>query len=134
MCKFQHFPWGEKKVINICNVKPYLPLHCLCMYAKSLQSCSTLCDPIGCSLPGSSVHGILQARVLGGLPGFSPGNLPNPGIEPPSLMSPTLADVFFTTSATWVTLLMRKELWRNTLETRYERYLFLSDSQLQSLL
>ena len=28
------------------------------------QSCPTLCDPMGCSLPGSSVHGILQARIL----------------------------------------------------------------------
>ena len=28
------------------------------------QSCLTLSDPLGCSLPGSSVHGILQARVL----------------------------------------------------------------------
>ena len=32
--------------------------------AKSLQLCPTLCDPIDCSLPGSSVHGIFQARVL----------------------------------------------------------------------
>ena len=32
--------------------------------AKSLQSCPILCDPIGGSPPGSSVHGILQARVL----------------------------------------------------------------------
>ena len=32
--------------------------------AKLLQSCLTLCDPKGCSPPGSSVHGILQARVL----------------------------------------------------------------------
>ena len=31
---------------------------------KSLQSCSTLCDPMDCSPPGSSVHGILQARIL----------------------------------------------------------------------
>ena len=28
------------------------------------QSCPTLCDPMGCSLPGSSIHGIFQARVL----------------------------------------------------------------------
>ena len=28
------------------------------------QSCLTLCDPVDCSLPGSSVHGILQARIL----------------------------------------------------------------------
>ena len=35
------------------------------MYAaKSLQSCPTLCDPMDCSHPGSSVHGIFQARVL----------------------------------------------------------------------
>ena len=32
--------------------------------AKSLQSCPTLSDPMDCSLPGFSVHGILQARVL----------------------------------------------------------------------
>ena len=32
--------------------------------AKSLQSCLTLCDPMDYSLPGSSVHGILQARIL----------------------------------------------------------------------
>ena len=32
--------------------------------AKSLQSCPSLCDPIDGSPPGSSVHGIFQARVL----------------------------------------------------------------------
>ena len=32
--------------------------------AKSLQSCLTLSDPMDCSLPGSSIHGIFQARVL----------------------------------------------------------------------
>ena len=35
-----------------------------CLPAKSLQSCLTLCDPMDCSLPGSSVHGILQAIIL----------------------------------------------------------------------
>ena len=39
-----------------------------CVYAKSLQSCATLCHPIDCSPPGSSVHGILQARILEWLP------------------------------------------------------------------
>ena len=33
-------------------------------YARSLQSCPTLCDPMDCSPPGSSVHGVLQARTL----------------------------------------------------------------------
>jgi len=32
--------------------------------AKSLQWCPTLCDPIDCSLPGFSIHGIPQARTL----------------------------------------------------------------------
>ena len=32
--------------------------------AQSLQSCPTPCDPMNCSLPGSSVHGILQAGIL----------------------------------------------------------------------
>ena len=36
----------------------------LCVHAKSLQSCLTLCGPMDCSLPGSSVCGILQARIL----------------------------------------------------------------------
>ena len=36
----------------------------LLCYAKSLQSCPTLCDPIDSSLPGSPVPGILQARTL----------------------------------------------------------------------
>ena len=58
------------------------------MHAKSLQSCPTLCDPMDCSPPGSSVPAILQARILEWLPRPPPGNLPTPGIE---LMSPALA-------------------------------------------
>ena len=34
------------------------------MKVKAVQSCLTLCDPMDCNLPGSSVHGILQARIL----------------------------------------------------------------------
>ena len=39
-------------------------LACVCMRAKSLQSCLTLCNPMDCSPPGFSVHGISQARIL----------------------------------------------------------------------
>ena len=35
-----------------------------CLHAKLLHQCPTLCDPMDCSPPGSSVHGTLQARVL----------------------------------------------------------------------
>jgi len=109
-----------------------------CMKVKNesevAQSCLTLSDPMDCSLPGSSVHGIFQARVLesgaiafssmyakspqycltlfvtpwtiacqaplsigfprqeywSGLPCPPPRNLPDPGMEPVSLMSPAL--------------------------------------------
>ena len=48
------------------------------------QSRLTLCDPTDCSPPGSSVHGILQAKILSGLPFPPPGDLSHPGIEPGS--------------------------------------------------
>ena len=41
-----------------------LQYHAAAAAAKSLQSCPTLCDPMDCSPPGSSTHGIPQARVL----------------------------------------------------------------------
>ena len=49
------------------------------------QLCWDLCDPKDCSLPGSSVHGFLQAKLLSGLPFSSLGDLPNPGIKLRSL-------------------------------------------------
>ena len=64
---------------------------CCCWVA---QSCLTLWDPTDCSLPGSSVHGILQAGILEWVAtSFSRGSCP-PGIEP---ASPALAGGFFTT-------------------------------------
>jgi len=36
----------------------------VCIRAKLLQSCMSLCNPMDCSPPGSSVHGTLQARIL----------------------------------------------------------------------
>ena len=48
------------------------------------QSCLTLCDPMDGSLPDFYVHGIFQARYWSGLPFPSPGDLPDPGVEPGS--------------------------------------------------
>ena len=49
------------------------------------QSRPTLCDPLDCSPPGSSVHGILPLQEYwSGLPFLSPGDLHNTGIEPGS--------------------------------------------------
>ncbi|KAI4548550.1 hypothetical protein MG293_000880 [Ovis ammon polii] len=58
---------------------------------QSLESGLTLCDPVDCSLPGSSVHGILQARILEWVAIPSTRDLPDSGIEPASLMSAALA-------------------------------------------
>ena len=54
------------------------------------QSCPTLCNSIDCHLPGSSVHGTLQARILEWVAIFSSGDLPDPGTELMSPASPTL--------------------------------------------
>ena len=61
---------------------------------------SDSCDPMDCSPPGSSVHGIFQARILGGLPCAPPGHLPNPGIEPISYVS-CIGRQILNTSTTW---------------------------------
>ena len=54
---------------------------CVCVYMLVIQSCLTLCNPIDCSLPGSSVHEILQARILEWVAIPFPGDLPDPRIE-----------------------------------------------------
>ena len=61
------------------------------MRATLLQSGLTLCDTMDCSPPGSSVHGILRARILKWVA----------VLEPMSLESPALAGRFFTTRTTW---------------------------------
>ena len=53
----------------------------MCVHAKSLKSCPTHCDPMDCSLPGSSVHGILWTKILSGLPCPPSGDLHDSGIE-----------------------------------------------------
>ena len=47
-------------------------------------------DPMECGPPGSSVHGILQARMLEWVACPPPGDLPDSGIQPLSLASPAL--------------------------------------------
>ena len=70
------------------------------MRAKSLQSC-LFAILWTSSPPGSSVHGILQARILEWVAMPSSRGSSRPRIKPVSLMSPALAGGFFTTSTTW---------------------------------
>ena len=59
---------------------------CFCCYylwlCVSHSVMSDFCNPMDCSPPGSSVHRILQTTILSGLPFPTPGDLPDPGIEP----------------------------------------------------
>ena len=76
--------------------------HGMCVCA---QSCPTLCSSMDCSPPGFSAHGIFQARIPEWVVIFHSRGwhflLPNPGMEPVSLASPSLAGGFFTTSTCW---------------------------------
>ena len=97
--------WTENELINRTLGLPGSPMiktlcfHCrgCCFVVQSLnkESCPTLCNPMDCGPPDSSVHGISQARILVRL--FpSPGHLSDPGVEP---MSPASAAAFLS----WVT-------------------------------
>ena len=65
-----------------------------CVCVKSLQACRTLCDPMDCSPPGSSVRGLLQARILEWVAMPSSRGSSNPGIEPTSPETPELQEDF----------------------------------------
>ena len=71
--------------------------------AKSLQSCLTLCTPMDCSPPGSSLHGISQARVMECVAIASSRGSSQPRDQTCISMFPALAGKFFTTSTTWET-------------------------------
>ena len=60
------------------------------MHAQLLSIIPTLCNPMDCSPPGSSVHGMFQARKLEWVAISFSRDLPNPGIEPASVESPAL--------------------------------------------
>ena len=70
-----------------------------CMHAKSLQLCPTLFDSMNCSQQAFLSMRFPRQEYWSGLPCPPPGELPDPGIEPTSLMSPALAGEFFTSHA-----------------------------------
>ena len=86
-----------------------LPLYFSHMHAKSLQSCPTLCNPMDCSPPDSSVHEILQARLLESVAMPSSRGSSHPRgrthIAYISCISRwTFYFIFFTTNTTWEAL------------------------------
>ena len=95
--------WGRMDTCIYLTGSPSLTVqlklseHCLLIASvyvctKSLQSCLTLCDSMGCSLPGSSG----RKESWNGLPCPPPGDRLNPGVQPKSPVAPVLqADLFF---------------------------------------
>ena len=56
----------------------------MCVCPKLLQSCLTLCDPMDCNPPGTSVHGFSRQEYWSGLLHPPPRDIPDPGTEPES--------------------------------------------------
>ena len=95
---------GRGLKIDPC-ISPKLKMCAVCSaMSNSLQSHD--CSPIRllCAWDFS------RQEYWSGLPFPTPGDLPDPGIKPPSLAPPTLADRFFTTSATWEAHISLQEL------------------------
>ena len=82
-------------------------------WSEVAQSCPTPCDPMNCSLPSFSVHGIFQATVLEWGAISSPEDLPNPGIEPgsPALQTAALKA-------------LRREYWINLTVDSWKFFFF----------
>ena len=83
-------PCSPLKPLDVINI---LLLVCVCVLSHG----RLFCNPMDCSLPDASVHGIFQARILEWGTISSSRDLPNPGIKPTSLASPRMTDRFFTT-------------------------------------
>ena len=72
---------------------------CVCVCVESLQSCVTRLQLWTIARQAPLPMGFSRQEYWGGLPCPPPGDLPNPGVEPTSLMVPALAGRFFTTGA-----------------------------------
>ena len=89
------------------------------VHAKSNQLCLTICNPMDCSPPGSSVHEIPQARILERVVISSSRDLANSEIQLLSLTSPASAGGLFTTSTTWADYTLLPQCFQTQRETSY---------------
>ena len=90
--------WLQQQKFNF-TVSP--PFYSMSAHAKSLQSCPTLCDSMDCILPGSSVHGISQAKIQEWVAMLSSKGSSRPRDRIHMSVSPALVGGFFITSSTW---------------------------------
>ena len=104
------------KKLSLYFIKFKIPLMIkLIMSTKSesevARLCPILCNPMDCSLPGSTTHGIFQARILEWLPFPSPGDLPDPGTE---RGSPTLQADALLSELPGKSIIMSTKKFKNT--------------------
>ena len=103
--KFTHFQCTALRILTNAHIQvTYPPIEMINDDAKSLRSCLTLVILWTVARKASLSMGFSRPECWSGLPFPSPGDLPLPGVEPASLISPALAGGFFTTSATWEAL------------------------------
>ena len=94
-----------------------MPTNQYCVHA-----CMLSCFSMDCSPPRSSVHGILQARILEWVVISSSMGSPDQWIKPMLLMFPALAGGFFTTGFTWETLQRcSNQMWEDLLIFKYSK-------------
>ena len=93
----------------------------VCVCAKSLQLCPALCNTM--DFPRLLCLWVFSRQEhWSELPFASPGDLPNPGMEPMSLMSPALAGGFLTTSATWEAHKSTIPRYKNKKQNHHQMY------------
>ena len=86
--------FGPQKTLRCTPPDPQLTFHWDIAVLSHFQLCPSLCDAVGCTPPGSSVHGIVQARILAWAAMPFSGELPDPGSEAVPLTAPALAGSF----------------------------------------
>ena len=107
----------------VCALGVHLGCVCVCVYA-----CLTLCNFMGCSPPGSSVHGMSPARILEWVATSSSRGPSQPRIEALSLVSPALTGGFFTSGttceATHLQQPRKKYIWIKMIEESIKKIKF----------
>ena len=99
LCQCQMYSKVIQLYIHVFYLHVYV---CVCVCAEWFQPCLTLCYPMDCSPPGSSIHGIFQVRILSGYCIHQEywrslqGNLPNPGIRTHVSCGSSTAGGYFT--------------------------------------
>ena len=112
LSQFMHLKWAKTKWKNSKKEAVYewgrallsvtRTYDCLCMCACCCFSCVHLFATLwAVAYWGPLSMGFSRQEYWSGLPWLPPEDLPNPGMQPRSLMPPALAGGFFTTSATW---------------------------------